>query len=61
MQPEPAVGLVATRLAAAVSGDATLAALLDARQRAVFPSLAVTAGLGPGVVVAPAAGGIDIR
>lgn len=61
MQPEPAVGLVATRLAAAVSGDATLAALLDPRQRAVFPSLAVTAGLGPGVVVAPAAGGIDIR
>jgi len=34
MQPEPAVGLVATRLAAAVSGDATLAALLDPRQRA---------------------------
>jgi hypothetical protein len=34
LQPEPAVGLVATRLTAAVSGDATLAALLDPRQRA---------------------------
>ena len=34
LQAEPAVGLVATRLVAAVGGDANLAAVLDPRQRA---------------------------
>jgi hypothetical protein len=60
LQAEPAVGLVATRLAAAVSGDAALAALLDPRQRAA----ALQAGLWQpvGVLAVPApAGGLDIR
>ena len=36
LQPEPTVGLAATRLAAAVSGDTSLAALLDPWQRAAL-------------------------
>jgi len=35
-QPEPAVGLVATRLAAAAGGDTKLATVLDPRQRAAL-------------------------
>jgi hypothetical protein len=63
LQPEPAFGLVATRLAAAVSSDATLAALLDPRQRAAAAA-GLQAGLWQpvGVLAVPApAGGLDIR
>jgi hypothetical protein len=52
LQPEPAVILVATRLAAAVSGDATLAALLDPRQRAAVAAGLQQAGLWQGPTAA---------
>jgi hypothetical protein len=45
MQPEPAVVLVATRLAAAVGGDTKLAAVLDPRQRAAMAEGLQQAGL----------------
>ena len=59
-QPESAILLVATRLEAAVGGDAQLAAMLDPRQRA-----AVAAGLQPwrlaqGGVAGAEAGDVDI-
>lgn len=57
LQPEPAVGLAATRLAAAVrSGDPTLVPLLDPRQRA---ALLQQAGLWQAVT--RVRGGIDIQ
>lgn len=47
-QAEPAVVLVATRLAAAVGGDAKLAAVLDPRQRAAVATGIQQAGLWQG-------------
>lgn len=50
LQPEPAIGLVATRLAAAVGGDANLAAVLDPRQRAAVAEGLQQPGLWQGAV-----------
>lgn len=62
LQPEPAVGLAATRLAAAVSGDASLAALLDPRQRAAVAAGLQQAGLWQAAGDAiRQGGGIDIQ
>jgi|688.fasta_scaffold244075_2 hypothetical protein len=57
LQAEPAVGLVAARLTAAVGGDAQLAAVLDPRQRAAVAAGVMQANAWQGFagqVIAPA-------